>query len=313
MAGITHTAFRTLVAELGGPGLCVSEMLSARSLPNEDPFRSPYLKRSGRDRPLAYQLLVARVEEVAPAVEVLHALGADAVDLNLGCPAPQARRRGAGGWLAGAPEVLRPVLAEARKRTALPLTAKIRLGERLDEVSLRSLVAILEDGGVDLITVHARLRSEPYGRKPRWEWIGKVKSWVTIPVVGNGGIFSVADAERCLRVSGCDGLMVGRGAVVRPWLARDVAREVFGEPLPPEVPSRREVFLKFAELLEEHLPEERRLGRLKGFTHYFSQTYIFGHGLASAVQASRSPQEARQRAEEFFGADERARLPETGT
>jgi tRNA-dihydrouridine synthase len=199
------------------------------------------------------------------------------------------------------PELARAVTAQARRLTVLPLTAKIRLGERLEESSLREFCAMLEGEGVDMITVHARLREEPIGRRPRWEWVGKVKSWVSIPVVANGGIFDLRDAARCLAASGCDGLMVARGTVVRPWLFSELARGLWGRSgTLPAAPDRPGLYRRFAGLVGESFPPERRTGRLKEFTHYFSRTYPFGHNLASAVQASRSFEEALERAESFF-------------
>lgn len=304
MAGVSHTAFRRLLAELGGVGLYSTEMLSARSLPAEDRSASPYLRRTAEEVPLSHQVLLAGPEEVGPAFDVLHALGADAIDVNLGCPAPEVRRRGAGSALMGRPEQAARTLREARRRTQLPLTAKIRLGERLDEEMLGDFCRMLEAEGVELITVHARLRAEPYGRRPRWSWIGKVKSWVSVPVVGNGGIFSPEDARRCLGESGCDGLMLGRGAVIRPWLFSQVAREVFGAAGVAPAVSRPGLYRRFLALAAESFAPERQLGRVKEFTHYFSQTYAFGHILATAVQGSRSLDEVGERSEAFFAANE---------
>jgi tRNA-dihydrouridine synthase B len=300
MAGITHTAFRRVLAELGGVGLFSTEMLSARSLPGEDRFRSPYLISTPQERPLSYQLLVAAPEELPPAIEALHRLSADAIDLNLGCPAPDVRKRGAGSRLMERPQVARNVAAKARALTRLPLTAKIRLGERLDETGLREFCLMLEGEGVDLLAVHARLRGEPYGRRPRWEWVAKVKSWVSVPVVANGGIFSAAEAEACRAATGCNGLMLARGAVVKPWLPAEVAREVYGVPgdrLAPDLPA---VYRRFVELLTESFPPETRLGRLKEFTRYFGENYSFGHNLVVAVQSSSSLEKAVGRAEAFF-------------
>ncbi|MBI5015644.1 MAG: tRNA-dihydrouridine synthase family protein [Deltaproteobacteria bacterium] len=308
MAGLTHTAFRRLVRELGAGGLLTTEMLSARSLPREDRAHSPYLRRTPSERPLSYQLLVADPAEVAPALDVLHAEGADACDLNMGCPAPQARRRGGGSRLMERPDVARAIVAEARRRTGLPLTAKIRLGERLEEAPLREFCCMLEAEGIDLVTVHARLRGEPYGRRPRWDWAGKVKQWLRVPVVANGGVFDETDAQRCLAASSCDGIMVGRGAAVRPWFLADVAAALRGETpaAPPALPA---VYQRFAVLLGESFAPERRLGRLKEFTRYFAQSYAFGHTLTSAIQASRSLGEALDRAQAFFAAEEGSGAP----
>ncbi|MHB8149250.1 MAG: tRNA dihydrouridine synthase [Desulfobulbia bacterium] len=300
MAGLTHSALRRLILEQGGIGLLSTEMLSAKRLPMENAALSPYLVRAPQEIPLSYQLLVSRVEEVAPAIAKLHALQAEAIDLNLGCPAPTVRRMGAGSRLMDEPALVQTLVAAARKQTELPLTAKIRLGETLDEEKLRDFCRMLEGEGIDLLNVHARLRGEPFVRKPRWPWVGKVKGWVNIPVVANGGIFSVEDAKNCLAQSGADGLMIGRGAAISPWIFAELAREMYGLAVEVPVLNKMALYLRFIELLEESFLPERRLGRLKEFTHYFAKNYPFGHHLASAVQSSASLAEAKERASLFL-------------
>jgi len=300
MAGLTHSALRRLILEQGGIGLLSTEMLSAKRLPMENAALSPYLVRAPQEIPLSYQLLVSREEEVAPAIAKLHALQAEAIDLNLGCPAPTVRRMGAGSRLMDEPALVRALVAAARKQTDLPLTAKIRLGETLDEEKLRDFCRMLEGEGIDLLNVHARLRGEPFVRKPRWPWVGKVKGWVNIPVVANGGIFSVEDAKNCLAQSGADGLMIGRGAAISPWIFAELAREMYGLAVEVPVLNKMALYLRFIELLEESFLPERRLGRLKEFTHYFAKNYPFGHHLASAVQSSASLAEAKERASLFL-------------
>ncbi|MFZ5774156.1 MAG: tRNA dihydrouridine synthase [Thermodesulfobacteriota bacterium] len=306
MAGLTHSALRRLILELGGVGLLTTEMLSAKRLPMEQPELSPYLVRAPEERPLAYQLLLSQVAEVGPAIAKVHALGAEVVDLNLGCPAPMVRRMGAGGRLMEEPATVRAMVAAARKATDLPLTAKIRLGEALHEERLRDFCLMLEGEGVDLVSVHARLRKEPFCRPPRWGWVAKVKSWLSIPVVANGGIFSVEDARRCLAESGADGLMIGRAAAITPWLFAEIAHALYGHGPELAPPCKPRLYLRFVELLEESFLPERRLGRLKEFTHYFARNYAFGHHLASAVQASDSVEQARTRAIAFFRANDLA-------
>jgi len=300
MAGLSHSALRRLILELGGIGLLSTEMLSAKGLPQENARLSPYLVRSPGETPLSYQLLVSRVEELAPAIAKLHALQADAIDLNLGCPAPTVRRLGAGSRLMEEPATVQMLVAEARRQTNLPLTAKIRLGETLDAKSLRDFCRMLEGEGVELLSVHARLRGEPFARKPRWPWVGNVKSWGSIPVIANGGIFSLEDARNCLAQSGADGLMIGRAAALSPWLFAEIAQAVYGLEAEAPVVDKPVLYLRFIELLEESFLPERRLGRLKEFTHYFAKNYPFGHSLASAVQASHSVDEAKLRARAFF-------------
>jgi tRNA-dihydrouridine synthase B len=298
MVGLSHSAMRSLVQEQGCVGLLFTEMLSARHLPDEK--NSPVLIRTSDEKPLFYQLFLSDIADIEPAVERLVRLDPQGIDLNLGCPAPQLRRKGAGCYLTTDLLRLQAIVAKLRMATALPLSAKIRLGERLDQIALADLCQMLAGEGIDLLTVHGRLHGEKFCRKPRWEWIGKVKEMVSIPVLANGGIFSVDDARECLRVSGADGLMVGRGAAWRPWLFADIGYEIYGKK--PEHPrhTREQIYFRFIELLMERFTTERQLGRLKQFTHYFAGTFSFGHQLATAVQTSSSMEQAATRACAFF-------------
>jgi tRNA-dihydrouridine synthase B len=299
MAGLTHSALRQICSGFGGVGLLSTEMLAARRLPTESPLFSPYIIRTALEKPLSYQLLISTEQEVAPAIDVLHRLKADAIDLNMGCPAGAVGRFGAGCSLMELTGDVRIIVAEARKRTVLPLTAKIRLGIDLDEQKLLDFCAMLEDEGIDMLSVHARLKKESFARTPRWEWIARVKGRLRIPVIANGGIFSVQDAKQCLGISGADGLMIARGAAMRPWLFAEIAREVYGFVINPQAVSLPAVYGSFINHLELYRLEYR-LGRLKEFTHYFARNYKFGHLLASRVQSSASVDEARERANIFF-------------
>ncbi len=154
--------------------------------------------------------------------------------------------------------------------------------------------------GIDMLSVHGRLKKETFDRRPRWEWVGRIKTWLSIPVIANGGIFSVDEARECLRVSGADGLMLGRGAVTKPWLFAEIARELYGCQIAPPVVSLPLVYNRFMDLINELFRPERRLGRLKEFTKYFAKNYKFGHQLSSRVQSSRTVDEAKERAALFF-------------
>jgi tRNA-dihydrouridine synthase len=233
-------------------------------------------------------------------VEALHRFGADAIDLNLGCPAPKVRSAGGGSYLMNQPDTIRKIIGTARQLTGLPLTAKIRLGESLDKKKLKNLCLMLEGEGIDMLTVHARLRSEGFQRKPRWDWVGYVKGWVTIPVIANGSIFSVDDAKACLKASGADGLMIGRAAPEKPWIFAEIARDLYNRSIPQETMVLPVIYRQVLEGLNSRFRSERRLGRLKEFTHYFARNYPFGHHLASAVQSSSTIDEAWERAGSFF-------------
>lgn len=299
MVGVSHSALRTIIMELGGVGLLSTEMLGARKLPHSNPLYDPFLIKGDMEHPLSYQMLVANPDDVAAAMDALHRLGADAVDLNLGCPAPTIRRKGGGSKLAEDKDLVRQVVAAARRVTTLPLSAKIRLGSELNEERLRDFCLMLEGEGLDYLTVHGRLQKEPFNRRPRWEWIGKVKEWLTIPVIANGGIFTVEDAKQCLEISGADGLMIGRAAPTTPWLFAEIGHAVYGEPALTVI-DKPAIYRRFVAILDQRFPPGRHLGRLKEFSHYFSKNYPFGHHLAMAVQRSESVTEAMAAAEDFF-------------
>ena len=300
MAGLTHSALRQVISGFGGVGLLSTEMLAARRLPTESSTVSPWLIKTALEKPLSYQLLFSTVEELAPAIEALHKLRPDAIDLNMGCPAATVGRFGAGVMLMDQPDEVRRMVAEARKRTQLPLSAKIRLMSDQDEQKLKDFCAMLQDEGIDLLTVHARLKNESFSRRPRWESLAKVKDWLKIPVIANGGIFSVQDAAQCLRVSKADGLMLGRGAAIRPWLFSEIAREVYGCTCAETSVSLPVIYSDFFGFLQELFRPEYRLGRLKEFTRYFAQNYQFGHYLSSRIQSCNSMEEAEERAKLFF-------------
>ena len=284
----------------GGVGLLSTEMLSAKIVPTENPRISPYLIRSDMESPLSYQLLTSTDSEIGRAIDALHAFKADAVDFNMGCPSTAVGKFGAGVILMEQPDKVRRIVAEARKRTTLPLSAKIRLGSDADSGKLKAFCSILEGEGVDMLTVHARFKHEPFARNPRWAYIAEIKECIKIPVIANGGVFSVEDAERCLRVSGADGLMLGRGAAIRPWLFAEIARSVFGRDITECVVSLPDIYAAFIEALTADYRPVYHLGRLKEFTHYFARNYKFGHSLACKVQSSSSMDEAMERAGKFF-------------
>lgn len=300
MAGLTHSALRRIMTNFGGVGLLSTEMLSAKRLPTENCRISPYLIRSETENPLSYQLLTSNDKEISRAIDKLHACKADAVDLNMGCPSTAVGKFGAGVMLMEQPDEARCITAAARRCTSLPLSAKIRLGSDPDSRKLKAFCSMLEGEGIDMLIVHARFRHEPFARNPRWEYIAEIKECIKIPVIANGGIFSVEDAERCLRISTADGLMLGRGAIIKPWLFAEIARTVYGSDVTPPAVSLPDMYAAFSEALNADFRPIYRLGRLKAFTHYFARNYKFGHSLACRVQSSSSMEEARERAWAFF-------------
>jgi nifR3 family TIM-barrel protein len=300
MTGLTHSAFRQLVGEFGGCGLFYTEMLSARSLPFEAPGSSSWLPRGPGERPIIYQLLVSHPEEVPPALATIHACGADGIDINMGCTAALIIKRGGGIALMREPTRARAIIKCARHETNLPLLAKVRLGWSLDWESFSGFCRMLQDGGVDAVVVHPRLKEDRLKRPARWEYIARTKALLGIPVIGNGDVDSPEGAVRMFRQTGCDAVMIGRAAVRQPWLFRAVATSLWGDaPIQP-IPDPPAVFRDFLSLLDATLPAEYRLPLLRHFVVYFARNYAFGHTLWSLVHNAKSIAEAAAHANAFF-------------
>ncbi|MGL1931618.1 MAG: tRNA-dihydrouridine synthase family protein [Desulfotalea sp.] len=305
MVGLSHCGLRSLIAELGGCGLFFTEMLAAKRLPSENPLFSAYLHKTDIDDPLFYQLFLGDESYVAKAVAKIESLDGAGIDLNLGCPAPNVKKGGAGAALAQDLPRVKRVVKELRKNTKLVLSAKIRLGHPGKENDLIEFARMLEDEGVELITIHARYHGEKFCRRPRWHEIGQVKEAVKVPIIANGGIFSVSDARTCLERSGADGLMIGRGGVEKPWLFAEIAEEIYKQNMGEIDKDPASIYFRFLQQVKENFAIEKRLSRIKQFTHYLASNHPFGHHLASKVQSSQDLSEAICHAEKFYGMDSR--------
>ncbi len=298
MVDYSHSALRTLVQECGGAGLLYTEMLSIRRLPSETVQHCPLLVSTPAESPLFYQLVGSEPERLPAAVAKVHTLGAAGIDLNLGCPAPRIRKMGAGAALIADRQRLIAMLRALRKETTLPISVKIRLAAPQGH-TFSSFCKMLEDEGVDCITVHARRPGEKFCRKPDWSAVAEGKRAVSIPLFVNGGIFSVDDARGALKQSAADGVMVGRGAIIRPWLCREITDALQGRETVAEY-TEQTVYFRFLSLLNERFTGRQRLDRLKYFTKYYSKLFPFGHGFYSKIINSTTMEEAEEHARAFF-------------
>jgi tRNA-dihydrouridine synthase B len=298
MAGLTHIAFRRLLSELGGVGLYYSEMLSARALKHESPGKSRHLRLRGDGRPLCLQIFASEPSQIGPAVERGGLWEPEAWDLNFGCPAPEIVKQGAGSYFLREPEMARAMAKEMRCTVSGPLLFKLRVLETREETA--EFMTMLAGEGADALVVHGRRAGERYGRPSRRERMAGLAEGLSIPVIGNGDVSSPRDVERMMEETGCRGVMIGRGALQRPWIFRGAAR-LFGEELPPmRFRGKSEVYLRLAELLREELEHPRDLYRLREFTAYFARNYKFGHELWKRVNRSKDVPAAAEEARAFF-------------
>jgi tRNA-dihydrouridine synthase C len=229
MEGVADVLLRDLITRTGGydGAVCQFIRVSATSLPSRT-FRRvcPELEHGGRTSsgtPVSVQLLGSSPELMGETAARLAKLSPCGIDLNFGCPAPTVNRHGGGAMLLDDPKLLQRIAEAVRRATpqTIPVTAKMRLGIR-DTGRALDCAAALQAGGVAALVVHARTKIEGYRPPAHWEWIARVRETVSVPVIANGEIWSVADYVRCREVSGCADVMIGRGAIADPFLARRI-------------------------------------------------------------------------------------------
>ena len=224
MAGITNTAFRRLCREYGA-GLYVSEMITTRALVERTPASMRLIKHHESETPRSIQLYGVDPVTVREAVRFLVDEDlADHIDLNFGCPVPKVTRKGGGSALPWKSDLFRAIVEQAVKAAGdIPLTVKMRKGIDEDHLTYLDAARAAEDAGVAAIALHGRTASEFYSGHADWSAIAKLKETITsLPVLGNGDIRSADDAIRMVRETGCDGVVVGRGCLGRPWLFGDL-------------------------------------------------------------------------------------------
>jgi len=235
MAGITNSPFRRLCREFGG-GLYVSEMITTRALVERDPETMRLIEFAPDETPRSLQLYGVDPSVVREAVTMLVAEDrADHIDLNFGCPVPKVTRRGGGAALPWKLDLLRAVLrAAVRAAGPVPVTMKMRKGIDDDRLTYLDAGRIAAEEGVAAVALHGRTAAQAYSGSADWSAVARLKEQVTtVPVLGNGDVWEAADALRMMAETGCDGVVVGRGCLGRPWLFRSFDRAFAGVPDEP--------------------------------------------------------------------------------
>ncbi|HEX4906616.1 MAG TPA: tRNA dihydrouridine synthase DusB [Acidimicrobiales bacterium] len=290
MAGVTNAAFRGLCRRYGD-GLFVSEMTSARGLVERDEKSFRYVRWPADDSHRSVQLYGVDPETVGAAVRiVVDELGADHVDLNFGCPVPKVTRKGGGAALPAHPVLFGAIVdAAVRSAGAVPVTVKMRMG--LDDEHLTALTAAraAEDAGVAAITLHARTAAQHYSGHAHWDAIAELKAAITtVPVLGNGDIWQADDAVRMMDETGCDGVVIGRGCLGRPWFFAELQAALSGRPrpAPPTLDELCAVVWEHAQLLADADGERSAVLAMRKHVGWYFHDAQLGGDLRRTLVAS---------------------------
>ncbi len=295
MAGITNTAFRRLCREYGA-GLYVSEMITSRALVERTPESMRLITHHESESPRSIQLYSVDPATAAEATRFLVGEGlTDHIDMNFGCPVPKVTRKGGGAALPWKLELFRSIVeATVRAAGPIPVTVKMRKGIDADHLTYLEAAKAAEGAGVAAVALHARTAADFYSGNADWDAIGTLKETISsVPVLGNGDIWSAEDALRMVEQSGCDGIVVGRGCLGRPWLFGDLAA-AFTERhvrIQPNLGEVADAFRRHAELLVEFFDDEVKACRdIRKHVAWYFKGYPVGGELRARLAAVESLQ-----------------------
>ncbi len=303
MAGVTDTVFRRIIRRLSGCGLIMTEFTSshgvvanhgkAQSKPRRRPFN--YLYYEPDEHPIVAQLFGSDPEVLADAARAVEDLGFDGVDMNFGCPVKKVVKcNGGSGLLRDLPAVER-ILRAVRAAVSIPFTCKFRTGWDDSSIVVQQMGRIAEECGLQGVSLHGRTRQQGYSGRADWDRIAELKRAVSIPVVGNGDVFSPEDCVRMFRYTGCDGVMIGRAAASDPWIFRQIGQYVAtGAYEQPTERQRCELLLEYYRMLEADAGKisGHPLGKMKQFATYFTRGIPNGSQLRKSVHQAASTAEA---------------------
>jgi len=302
MAGITDQYFRLILRRIGGVGLVTMEFISSEALTRGNQKTRHLMQFAEEERPLAIQIYGSDAERMADAGAFVEALGADVVDINMGCPANKVLKGCAGAALMGEPKLAREIVAAVRRRVTIPVTVKFRLGLDDRRANYLELGRICEGEGAGAVALHARTARQMFTGRADWSRIRALKEALSIPVSGNGDIETPADALRLLEETGCDGVMIGRAAIKNPWIFRQIAALRAGAPVAePTLEERRALILHHFGLLRDREEAGFALHKIKTFTGWYTHGLPNGRALRQGINSLTSVSHFFDAIEDFFG------------
>ncbi len=300
MAGVTDLPFRLLCQEQGA-GLCCMEMVSAKAILYNNKNTEELLAIHPDERAVSLQLFGSDPKILSEMAQKIEDRPFAVLDLNMGCPVPKVVNNGEGAALMRQPELVGEIVRAVARAVRKPVTVKIRKGFDDAHVNAVEIAKIAEDAGAAAVAVHGRTREQYYAGEADWEIIARVKASVGIPVIGNGDVTGGADAERMLRETGCDGVMVGRAARGDPWIFRRIAAYLEDKTALPK-PDRKEIramVLRHAGLQLAHKGEYTGVREMRKHVSWYTAGLPGSARLRQRVNMAESFEELERLAEEI--------------
>lgn len=299
MAGLTHSAYREVLAHYGSCGLAFTEMCSARAVPTENPRISPVFRWHEWELPgLVCQLAGATAEEMVIAAKRVEREGFFGVDINMGCSARGMIKREAGAALLKTPDKAAEIVEAVRKAVSIPVFVKLRTGWSREIAPAVDLSRRLESAGADCLVFHPRVSPDKRTRPPIIEHIRYIKEAVSIPVFGNGDVTTPQHCQDMLDKTGCDGVSIGRMAIARPWLFAQWTSD-----FTPDENIFQDYVLRLATALEQEFDPIRGIKRFRLFMAYFAANFRFGHSLQATFSTAKTMDDVRRMAKEHIKPD----------
>jgi nifR3 family TIM-barrel protein len=303
MAGVTDVSFRRLLKRRGGVGLSVSEFISVEGLTRSNPKSKRQMRFYEDERPFAVQIFGGQPERMVMAAEMAQEVGADIIDINCGCPAPKVVKHGGGSGLLKDHPRLETILKAVRKVVTIPLTVKIRAGFYDHTINAVETAKLAEDCGVEHIALHGRTKEQGYRGLANWDLVRQIKEAVKVPVSGSGDVTTIEGAFAKFRETGCDGVLIGRGAMANPWIFRQIEDAMHGrEIFEPTLADKRAILHEYFDMLREDMPETPAINRMKQLAGQFTRGLTGGALFRTSIYHSHSVEEVLDRIEEYFSA-----------
>jgi tRNA-dihydrouridine synthase B len=284
MAGVTDRDFRLIVRRIGGIGVVSMEFISSRAIVSGNQKTRQLMCFCDEERPLAIQIYGSDVATMREAALVVEELGPDICDVNMGCPANKVLKGCAGAALMGDLGLAERIIRAVRDVLSIPLTVKFRLGLDDCRQNYLELGKICEANGVAAVAMHARTARQMYNGEADWSHLARLKESLSIPVIGNGDVREPEDALRLLAATGCDGVMVGRGATRNPWIFSQITAQMSGGRIsPPTLAERRALILGHFHLVAEREGGAFALHKLRKFTGWYTHGLPNGRRLRQEI------------------------------